>query len=163
MQHTKGEHGMPETNEKLGIEWFLSTAWKYIMLFICNNVDKLSGPPVCACAVYTSVGSFISFINQPVLNLVGASKWHIPMLHFKQCVKISFEKSNSKMKQRLVFHFSLFEVKSIGKLPSPCGNFECSVSQLIICLLPAFFLDAGCYLTICVESFDSMWKFLNIE
>lgn len=84
------------------------------------------------------------------------------MLHFQQCVKISFEKSNSKMKQRLVFHFSLYEVKSVGNLPSPC-DFECSVSQLIICLLPAFFLDAGSYLIICVESFDSMWRFLNIE
>jgi hypothetical protein len=85
------------------------------------------------------------------------------MFHFQQCVKISFERSNLKMKQRLVFHFSLYEVKFVGNPPSPCGNFECSVSQLIICLLPAFFLDAGSYLTICMESFDSMWKFLNIE
>lgn len=85
------------------------------------------------------------------------------MLHFQQCVKISFEKSNSKMKLRLVFHFSLYEVEPVGNPPSPCGNFECLVSQLIICLLPAFFLDAGSYLTICIESFDSMGKILNIE
>jgi hypothetical protein len=29
--------------------------------------------------------------------------------------------------------------------------------------LPAFFLDAGSFITICIESFDSMGKILNIE